>query len=749
MATEGVVLTIDGRQVEVAPGTGLVEAAAAAGIEIPVFCYEPRVGPAVGACRMCAVEIEGMPKLQTACSTTAQNGMVVSTAGERARKAQDAVLEFLLINHPLDCPVCDKGGECPLQDLTFRWGPGSSRFIETKRTADKPIPISPLIALDRERCILCYRCTRFSADVAQDGELIPRERGGSTLISTFNGRPYEGPFSGNVIELCPVGALTSTQYRFKGRPWETIDVPTVCGGCSVGCNSYASVREDTVARVIARQNDEVDNGWLCDKGRFAYTSLYSDGRITRPAHNDPNPTPLAFEQVLEELTRRIHHRGEQLVWVLSGRETNEEAYLIASIAEATGSRVVAASAAAGPANGATLTQLETANRILVIGDAEVADVAPLVDLHIRTARRHGAQVFVAGMGGSRLEPQGATLFPVTGGDFESFATGLGSSDAGKALAGDGSTVVVYRDGELSDAAQSALVAALGLDADGSGLLALPGAPNARGLAAVGITAARAEDLGDAKAFVFFTPDGSELWAQPAWRELIDGAAWTAAVSTFEGALSAAADFVIPGTEPLEKDGTLVNLEGRLQRLNQTAAAPHGIRSELTWLAALARRLGVVVPTHAGGIFRTLAGDSRTVGSFPAARYSEIPADGVLGVSGGAPAVAIAPAAQDGLVAFIGPSLFSTADVANATAMEFQRKNVVVLAESDARELGIERGDAVTLTGDGQELHAMATLSPRIQSRSVRVRLGDPGSFGLAGEYVSCTVDKLLQTETVS
>src|SRR5206468_1027571 len=222
-------LTVDGREIAVPKGLGLVEVAAAAGVEIPVFCYEPRLGPPVGACRMCLVEIEGLPKLQAACTLTAQDGMVVKTAAtsDKAAEGQNATLEFILVNHPLDCPVCDKGGECPLQDLTFRYGPGTTRMSFSKLTLDKPIPVSPLIALDRERCILCYRCTRFSQEVAEDGQLVALNRGAHSLIATFEDEPYRAPFSGNVVELCPVGALTSTQYRFEARPWDVQQVPTV------------------------------------------------------------------------------------------------------------------------------------------------------------------------------------------------------------------------------------------------------------------------------------------------------------------------------------------------------------------------------------------------------------------------------------------------------------------------------------------------------------------------------------------
>ena len=261
----------------------LVDAAKYGDVEIPVFCYEPKLGQPVGACRMCLVEIEGIPKLQTGCSTPVKDGMVVHTQTQRVHDAQRAVVEFLLINHPLDCPVCDKGGECPLQDITYGWGPGTSRFIEPKRHFRKPLELSPLIAIDRERCILCYRCVRFSQEISEDYQLILSERGAHSYVSTFDGHPYVGPFSGNIIELCPVGALTSTAYRFRARPWDIEGAGTVCTYCPSQCNVELTVRDDRVMRVLARDHAEVDDGWLCDKGRFAYQSTHVDERITAAA----------------------------------------------------------------------------------------------------------------------------------------------------------------------------------------------------------------------------------------------------------------------------------------------------------------------------------------------------------------------------------------------------------------------------------------------------------------------------------
>ena len=310
---ELVTVVVDDREVQVAKGTGLVETALAAGIEIPVFCYEPRLGPAVGACRMCLVEIEGNPKLQAGCTLTAQDGLVVRTAQTSAKAAegQNATLEFILVNHPLDCPVCDKGGECPLQDLTFRYGPGSTRMTFSKLTADKPIPISPHIALDRERCILCYRCTRFSESVAEDGELVAVNRGARTEIATFGEEPYRDRFSGNVIELCPVGALTSTEYRFEGRPWEIQNVPSVCGLCPVGCNIGVTTREGKVKRILSRNHPEVDRGWLCDKGRFAFPSLRAGDRIVDPLRRVRRRglEAVSWDDALAEAERLVRDAG--------------------------------------------------------------------------------------------------------------------------------------------------------------------------------------------------------------------------------------------------------------------------------------------------------------------------------------------------------------------------------------------------------------------------------------------------------
>src|ERR687883_122220 len=408
---------IDGREVSAPEGAMLVDGAKFGDVEIPVFCYEPKLGQPVGACRMCLVEIEGMPKLQTACSTPVKDGMVVTTTSDRVKQAQNAIVEFLLVNHPLDCPVCDKGGECPLQDITFGWGAGRSRFIEPKRHFRKPLELSPLVAIDRERCILCYRCVRFSQEVAEDHQLVFLDRGDHTFVGTHDGRPYIGPFSGNIIELCPVGALTSRAYRFRARPWEIEGAGSICTLCPAQCNVEFTVRDERVLRVLARDHPEVDDGWLCDKGRFAYQSVHSDDRVAEPLLREGGELrPVSWERALEETVGGLGRARGKVGALAGGGASNEDGYLLGRLMrEALESPHVdiglggalplgVRRALAAPSLAAAVPDLEYADAVLVL-DCEPMDDAPILDLRIRKGvRRHGVRLAVASSRPSTLDP---------------------------------------------------------------------------------------------------------------------------------------------------------------------------------------------------------------------------------------------------------------------------------------------------------------------------------------------------------
>ena len=270
-------INLDGRTVSAKPGELLIAAAERAGTYIPRFCYHPRMEP-VGMCRMCLVEVDS-PRgatLQPACFISVAEGMSVDTASEKVKKAQDGVLEFLLANHPLDCPICDKGGECPVQDQTLAHGPGESRFVEEKRHFEKPIAISDLVLLDRERCIQCARCTRFAAEVAGEAQIDFVGRGERVEVATFPTEPFSSYFSGNTVQICPVGALTATPYRFTARPWDLDQVESTCTTCSVGCRVAVQSSSNRLTRLLGIDSEPVNHGWLCDKGRFAFESVNGD-----------------------------------------------------------------------------------------------------------------------------------------------------------------------------------------------------------------------------------------------------------------------------------------------------------------------------------------------------------------------------------------------------------------------------------------------------------------------------------------
>ena len=494
-ASDLVKVKIDDREIEVPKGTGLVETAAAAGIEIPVFCYEPRLGPPVGACRMCLVEVEGLPKLQAGCGLTAQDGMVVKTAAtsEKAAEGQNATLEFILVNHPLDCPVCDKGGECPLQDLTFRYGPGNTRMSFSKITLEKPIPVSPLIALDRERCILCYRCTRFSSDVAEDNQLVARNRGAHTEITTFESDPYRAPFSGNVIELCPVGALTSTQYRFEARPWDIQNVPTVCGLCPVGCNINATVREGKVKRILSRNHPEVDGGWLCDKGRFTYPHLTADDRITEPLQRgELGFEAVSWDSALDRAEELLRGAGTRIVTALSGSETLEQAYALARLLRGgLGAHAAVLPESTSDALDAfrlPLSALAEAELVVLVGDDDVAERAPVVDLWLKAARRNGAEITHYGPTGNVPTGPGGAAAALR-------ALAEPGNELGAKLRGAERAILVWSGSGGGGGARLAEAAhALGFeDKPGSGAFHLPATPNGRGVAAAWAAAADEDD----------------------------------------------------------------------------------------------------------------------------------------------------------------------------------------------------------------------------------------------------------------
>jgi len=324
--SDKVSLNVNGLDIQSDPKKLLIEACEDSGIHIPRFCWHKRLDP-VGMCRMCLVEIE-TPRgkmLVPSCTTEITDEMVVDTESDVVKKAQEGVLEFLLINHPLDCPICDKAGECPLQDQTMAYGPGESRFVEEKRHFEKPINISEIILLDRERCILCARCTRFSDEISGDPLIEFIQRGNKTEVNTFPNEPFRSYFSGNTVQICPVGALTSTSYRFKARPWDLKSTRSTCNGCTMGCSIELNSSQNKMLRILGVDNDSVNQGWLCDKGRYNFEYLNSEKRLKVPLKSvDNNFEESEIQDVYSELSEIIKDRKTKVNFFLGSNLTNED-----------------------------------------------------------------------------------------------------------------------------------------------------------------------------------------------------------------------------------------------------------------------------------------------------------------------------------------------------------------------------------------------------------------------------------------
>ncbi len=336
-----VTITLNGKEISARPGEQLIDACERNGVYIPRFCYHPRMTP-VGKCRQCIIEVDtgrGM-QLQPSCMLTVSDGMAIDTESELTKQVQEGVLEHLLINHPLDCPVCDKGGECPLQDQAYSHGPGESRFVEQKRNFEKPIPISDLVYLDRERCILCDRCTRFADEVAGDALIHFIDRGNATQVNTFPDEPFASYFSGNTVQICPVGALTATPYRFKARPWDLEQSESTCQTCSVGCRVNIDTSRNRVLRVNGVDGDPVNWGWLCDSGRFNFEQIHHDDRLGSPLLRTDGGelAPAGWAEALDAATNALRGAADSAssggIAVLGGaRLTNEDAYAWAKFAK--------------------------------------------------------------------------------------------------------------------------------------------------------------------------------------------------------------------------------------------------------------------------------------------------------------------------------------------------------------------------------------------------------------------------------
>ncbi len=646
---ELVTVTINRREVTASPGDLLIKTAQDNGVYIPRFCWHPRMNP-VGMCRMCLVEIETPrgPLMVTSCTTVVSDGMTVDTVNPVVKKAQEGVLEFLLINHPLDCPVCDRAGECPLQDQTMAYGPGESRFVEEKRHFEKPIPISDLVMLDRERCILCARCTRFSEEVSGDPLIEFQDRGNHTQVNTFPDEPFLSYFSGNTVQICPVGALTATPYRFRARPWDLTAVESTCQHCSSGDRINLQSSQNRLLRILGVDSEPTNQGWLSDKCRFGFEYVASPDRLTVPlirsagGELEEASWGEALDYAAHALGEIISRSGGRSVAGLGGaRSTNEDAYAFSKfLRSVVGTNHIDCQMddgldprfLSGVTDRARIADLDRAGSILVWGP-DLKEEHPTLYLRVRRAAQElGADLVVIHPRRTGLDDRArvkVTYQPGTGGEVLSeLVAGAGRMAEAREVLSNGPVVALLgRPGygespELAEAVAafvrtlpSATILPLARRSNVFGALdmglsptLLPGRAKRGTLTAQMLTANWGElpafsgqgcrgileglESGEIKALILLgadpvrdVPDGGMA------RRALENAGLVVAIDQFLTDSSRRADVVFPAMGFSEVEGTVTNIEGRVLKVNRLAPGPGQSRPDWSILADLASRLG--------------------------------------------------------------------------------------------------------------------------------------------------------------
>jgi len=631
--TDMVSLTIDGQVVSVPAGTLLVNAAKKIGIDIPVFCYHPKMDP-VGMCRQCLVEVgrpvmdrvtgqpvleDGKPrisfgpKLETACTTPVSEGMLVLTQSEKARASQKEILEFLLTSHPLDCPVCDKGGECPLQNLTMAHASPLSRYIyDEKSHAAKHVPLGDLIWLDRERCIQCARCIRFQEEIAGEPVLAFYQRARATDIITNSEPGFDSVFSGNTTDICPVGALTTADFRFGARPWEMKAAASICAQCPVGCNVTFNTRREkksdgkvAIKRVMPRQNEAVNEIWMCDKGRFAYHYTEDANRLTRPlVRKEGSLVAASWTESLQVVSKALTAAKKDSVILASGRLSNEDLFNLKQLADHLGGDALLythmgggdLTTSFGVSAGTNFSDMRQETTILVVA-SDLYNEAPVWFLRVKQAAERGATLIVANARETKLERYSKFVIRYSYGDEAETVSVLSKKDkVGKALTSAENLVVLYGSDGLGLDGSSALASACAELVKGragrsnNGLIGVWPRANDQGAWEIGFDPAA--DLakvfqGKAVYIVAADPVGDD----PHLQESLKGAKFVAVQELFQTATAKLAHVVLPAQAYTEREGSFTSGERRAQRFYPAVPPRPETRADFAITAFIAKELG--------------------------------------------------------------------------------------------------------------------------------------------------------------
>jgi NADH-quinone oxidoreductase subunit G len=646
-------LTINGQTVKAEPGRLLIDVAEEMGIFVPRFCYHPGM-KSVAVCRMCLVQVEGQGKLLPACATPVAEGMNVNTATEEPAGAQEDMLEFLLINHPLDCPICDRAGECPLQDQTYRHGPGSTRYVEEKRTYEKALEISNLVVLDRERCVLCWRCVRFSDEIAGDRFIQLVDRGDGTQILNFHDDPFDSYFSGNTIQICPVGALTSKPYRFVSRPWDLETAPSVCNYCSVGCPITNEAREGSLVRCQALPNERVNDFWICDKGRFGYHHVDSKDRLEMPLVRGESDefTSESWGVAVDKIAEAT--KDKKVGVIAGGHLTTEDAFAISKLARGPlgtadiDSRIQDAGAPyelaldTGPVAGSTATieNLKAAKTIVWVGP-DPKETLPVLYLHLHTTVREGDCKLVV------LSQRTTSLDVFAGKVIRTGPDNDGLADL-KAELGEGDAVFCWSPSSIGRDDDAFVRNYFALAAEsGAKLLVCPPHAGSQGMIDMGVHPAldsgyrpvetpgrdtrailQAAADGELDALLIFGADVIADFPDAGLaRRALESNVFTAVVELFPTETALHADVVLPSVAYAEREGTFTNLERRLQKLEKLKQAPGSALEPWKACQLIARALGEDWGwTGFGDLWDDLRGSVPTHKDVDLARLTQEPPD---------------------------------------------------------------------------------------------------------------------------
>jgi len=660
-----VTLTIDGKQITVPDGIVVADAAKMAGIDIPVFCHHPKLEP-VGMCRMCLVEIgrpvrdratgqfvmengtpkiQFMPKLETACTNKVEDGMVVLTQSTKATDGQKGTVEFLLTSHPLDCPICDKGGECPLQNLTMAHGPGKSRFLyDEKLHLDKMVPLGELIYLDRERCIQCARCIRFQDEIAGDSVIGFDERGRSTQIVSLSDPGFDSVFSGNTSDICPVGALTTADFRFGARPWELQAQASICTQCPVGCNTTLNTRREAksggdivVKRVMPRQNEEVNEIWICDKGRFAYHYAESKKRLSKPmVRKEKKLTRASWDAATKLAADHFLKAKKDFVILASGRLSNEDLFNLKSLADHSEGKAYLYSDMAGGeltslvgvGEGTNFGKMGAGTAIVVVA-SDLYEEAPIWYLRVKQAAARGATLIVLNPRETKLDRFASFVVRYAYGDEAKTVHDLGKkSKISDAFMKADNAVILYGSDGLGVAGSASLASACAklLNETGhvgkpnNGLIGVWGRANDQGAWEIGFNVE--EDLAKAlKGKAVYIVGADPVADDPKLAKALEGADFVAAQDVMETATTEIADVVLPAQAFTEREGTLTSGERRVQRFYPAVPVTGDAKPDFSITSQIARHMGVVLEgTSIPAVFDIL---SESVKSFEGLNYARL------------------------------------------------------------------------------------------------------------------------------